>query len=290
MAVAMTSEVMAALTWPSYGEVMATMTGTDVGQLLRNWRERRRLSQLDVASVGAVSTRHLSCVETGRSRPSREMVLHLAEVLDVPYRERNDLLVAAGFAPEFRDVGFDSPELQPLRNVLDVILRGHDPHPALVVDAHWNVVAMNDAAWLFAEGVAAHLLEPPMNVMRVSMHPEGLAPRIVNHDVFNEHVLDRIRRQVETTGDPYLSELLVELKGYAALARPADSAVPVDADQPMNSLVLPLQIRARDSVLSFVSTVTTFGAPMDVMPSELAIEAFHPADRETAEALGSRWG
>lgn len=257
----------------------------EVGALLRAWRDRRRMSQLDLASHAAISTRHLSFVETGRSRPSREMLLHLADTLEVPYRERNELLLAAGFAPEFREVGYDAPELQPVRNVLDLILSSYEPHPALVVDGHWNVVAMNDAAWLFAEGVAPHLLEPPMNVMRISLHPEGLAPRIVNLDEFAPHVLARLRKQADHTADPFLISLADELH---ALVEPS---VEVVGPQPVDpaAMVLPVRIATEGGVLSFVSTITTFGAPLDVMPSELAIEAFHPADEATAAALGSRW-
>jgi len=261
---------------------METAKGADFGSLLRAWRDHRRMSQLDLASVASISTRHLSFVETGRSTPSREMVLHLAETLEVPYRDRNLLLISAGFAPVFRDVGYDSPELQPIRQVLELILRGHQPHPALVVDAHWNVVAMNDAAWMFAEGVADWLLEPPMNVIRVSLHPEGLGERIVNLDEFRSHVIQRLRRQADLTADNKIVELLDEVSGYYP-SPPAMSHGSPDA------MVLPLRLATDDGILNFISTITTFGAPLDVMPSELAIEAFHPADEATARALGSSW-
>jgi len=261
---------------------MKTAAGADFGQLLRAWRDHRRLSQLHLATVASISTRHLSFVETGRSRPSREMVLHLADALEVPYRDRNALLIAAGFAPIFRDVGYDSPELQPLRQVLEVILKGHEPHPALVVDARWNVVAMNDASWMFAEGVAPHLLEPPMNVMRVSLHPDGLAKRIVNLDEFRVHVIQRLKRQADLTADEQIVELLEEVTAYLP-SEPDITHAAADA------MVLPLRLATDRGILNFISTITTFGAPLDVMPSELAIEAFHPADAETAAALGSPW-
>ncbi len=283
----MTSQVMAVVPSEQYRRGMTVATGTEVGQMLRSWRDRRRMSQLQVATTAAISTRHLSFVETGRAKPSREMVLHLAETLDVPFRERNSLLLSAGFAPAFHDVGYDAPELQPVRNVLDVILKGHEPHPALVVDAHWNVVAMNDAALMFAEGVAPELLEPPMNVMRVSLHPEGLAPRIVNLAEFSGHVIHRLRRQAELTGDPGAAALLEEMLTLVADSGSVD-AHPRSADT-AGAMVLPLEIASEHGVLSFVSTITTFGAPMDVVTSELAIEAFHPADAFTAETLGSRW-
>lgn len=210
------------------------------------------------------------------------MVLHLADALEVPYRDRNALLIAAGFAPIFRDVGYDSPELQPLRQVLEVILKGHEPHPALVVDARWNVVAMNDASWMFAEGVAPHLLEPPMNVMRVSLHPDGLAKRIVNLDEFRVHVIQRLKRQADLTADEQIVELLEEVTAYLP-SEPDITHAAADA------MVLPLRLATDRGILNFISTITTFGAPLDVMPSELAIEAFHPADAETAAALGSPW-
>jgi len=182
-----------------------------VGELLRTWRQRRRLSQLDLSVEAEISTRHLSFIETGRARPSRDMVLHLAERLDVPLRERNVLLVAAGFAPSFRDHGFKEPGADPLRQAVDLILKGHEPYPALAVDRHWTLVAANGAVQRLMTVEEPALLAPPINVLRITLHPGGLAPRIANLVEWRAHVLERLRRQVETSADPTLAALLDEL-------------------------------------------------------------------------------
>jgi transcriptional regulator with XRE-family HTH domain len=261
-----------------------------VGPLLRSWRQRRRLSQLDLALEAGVSARHLSFIETGRSRPSAEMVLHLADELGVPLRERNQLLLAAGYAPRYGQRTLDEPEMKPVRDAVELVLAGHEPYPAVVVDRTWNMVATNRAVALLTEGVAPQLLEPPVNVLRVSLHPDGLAPRIANLDEWRGHLLERLGRQVATTGDADLAALYDELSAYAGPERDgrasgAGSAGPAAAGGPASEIVIPLRVRAGDGELAFFSTVTTFGTPVDVTVSELAIESFFPADAATADAV-----
>jgi transcriptional regulator with XRE-family HTH domain len=254
-------------------------TPARVGSLLREWRTRRRMSQLDLALEAGVSTRHLSFVETGRSRPSAEMVLHLAEQLDVPLRDRNQLLLAAGYAPVYGQRGLEEPEMGPVREALDQVLAGHDPYPAVVVDRHWGMVAGNRAVALLTAGVAPHLLEPPVNVLRVSLHPDGVAPRIVNLAEWRAHLLDRLGRQAVSTGDPALAALHEELAGYPG-GGPAPHRDPAAAE-----IAVPLRLRAGDRELSFISTMTTFGTATDITVAELAIESFFPADAGTAAAV-----
>ena len=270
---------MAGTEWCRYRAPMIAVQPADpsVGEQLRRWRTGRRLSQLDLATRAEVSTRHLSFVENGRSRPSRELVLHLAEHLDVPLRERNRLLVAAGYAPVYGEAGFDAPELDAVRATVAELLGAHDPYPAVVVDGHWDAVAFNDAALVLVDGVAPHLLEPTMNVVRVSLHPDGLAPRIHNLEAFAAHVVGRLRRQVEATGDPVLAGLLDEVAGHVG-----SPARPVRATP---DVVLPLVVDTTIGTLRLVSIIATFGAPLDAAVSELAIEAFYPADEETRRAL-----
>jgi transcriptional regulator with XRE-family HTH domain len=252
-----------------------------VGDLLREWRQRRRMSQLDFAVEAEISSKHLSFLETGRSQPSREMLLHLAELLDVPLRERNSLLIAAGFAPMFKEHPLSDPALQPAREAVELVLRGHQPYPALAVDRHWQLIAANDAAKYFMAGVAPALLTPPLNVLRITLHPDGMAPRIVNLGEWRAHLLSRLRRQVEVSADATLAELLKELSEYPApahTAEPATSAVP---------FAVPFRLATDVGVLSFISTITVFGTPVDVTLSELALESFFPADPATGAALRS---
>lgn len=237
------------------------------------------MSQLDLALEANVSTRHLSFVETGRARPSRGMVLNLTERLDVPLRERNQMLVAAGYAPVYSHRPLDDPEMFAVRMAVDLVLTGHEPFPALAVDRHWTLVAANEAVPPLVAGVGAELLKPPVNVLRLGLHPDGLAPRIVNLGEWRAHLLARLRRQVEGTGDPVLVALLAELKAYPAAEQPAEPGEAHDA------VVVPLRLRTEGGILSFLSTVTVFGTPVDVTLSELAIEAFFPADPSTGEAL-----
>nr|WP_307437683.1 helix-turn-helix transcriptional regulator [Labrys monachus] len=256
-----------------------------IGHYLREWRQRRRMSQLDFALEAEISQRHLSFIESGRSVPSREMVHHLAERLDVPLRERNVLFLAAGYAPVFPERPLDDPALRPAREAIDLVLRGHEPFPALAVDRHWTLVASNAAVAPLLAGVTeARLLEPPVNVLRLALHPGGLAPHIANLPEWRAHLLDRLRHQVWITGDPVLSGLMAELSGY-----PDRAATPVRrlAPQPRDyaGVVVPLELVTEAGLLSFFSTVTVFGTPIDITLSELALEAFFPADAETAEIL-----
>lgn len=251
-----------------------------IGVLLRDWRARRHLSQLDLALDAGVSTRHLSFVETGRSRPSAELVMLLAEHLDVPLRDRNGLLLAAGYAPAYRQRDLAEPEMGPVREALDRVLASHDPYPALVVDRHWGMVAANSALDLLMAGVAAHLLEPPVNVLRVALHPDGLASRIANLAEWRAHLLDRLGRQAVVSGDPALAALHAELAAYPGGEH---AALP---DLAAGSVAVPLRLHdGAGGELAFISTVTTFGTAVDVTVSELSIEAFFPADAATADRL-----
>lgn len=251
-----------------------------VGELIREWRHRRRLSQLDVALQSAVSTRHLSFIETGRARPSREMVLHLADRLDVPLRDRNRLLLAAGFAPVFPEHGLADEELGSVREALERFLAAHEPYPAVVVDRGWNMLLANEAVSILAGDVAPELLEPPANALRIALHPDGLAPRILNFGEWSAHLLHRLRRQISLTGDEMLETLLHELITY-----PRVREDPGLEPSPSQDLLLPLQLRYGDAELSFFSTMTTFGTPLDVTLAELTIEAFYPADAPTVRLL-----
>jgi transcriptional regulator with XRE-family HTH domain len=252
-----------------------------VGDLLREWRQRRRLSQLDFAVEAEISSKHLSFLETGRARPSREMLLKLTELLEVPLRERNTLLVAAGFAPMFAERKLDDPMLQSAREAMELVLKGHEPFPAIAVDRHWNLLAANRAVAPFLHGANPKLLEPPFNVLRLSLHPDGLAPRIVNLAQWRAHLLARLRRQIEISADTTLMALHEELSGYPAPQTPAR----VSETEAANAFVVPFRLATPAGVLSFISTTTVFGTPIDVTLSELALETFFPADAATAAAL-----
>lgn len=257
-------------------------TARPIGDHLREWRQRRRLSQLDLACEADISTRHLSFLETGRARPSREMVLHLAEQLEIPLRERNLLLVAAGFAPIFAERALDDPALRAARQAVDLVLAGHEPFPALAVDRHWTLVAANGAVGRLLAGVDPAQLAGPVNVLRLSLHPAGLAPRIVNLREWRDHLLARLRRQIDLTADPVLEALLAELSAYPVPYRPG----PVPAnDQEQAGVIVPFRLETAAGLLELFSTTTIFGTPIDVTLSELAIEAFYPADAATGERL-----
>jgi transcriptional regulator with XRE-family HTH domain len=251
-----------------------------VGELLRAWRRRRSLSQLELALEADVSSRHVSFLETGRARPSREMVLHLAEHLEVPLRERNGLLLAAGYAPVYAQRELETTEMEPVRQALDRFLRAHEPFPAVVVDRHYDLVSSNDAVALLTDGVAPSLLEPPANALRITLHPEGMAPRIANLGQWSAHLLQRLRRQAAVTGDPELERLYDELSSYPGVST---DAAPDDGAE----IVLPLRLRDGDGEgeLSFFSTISTFGTAVDITLAELAIEAFYPANARTAARL-----
>ncbi len=247
--------------------------------MLRAWRQRRQRTQLDLALEAQVSARHLSFVETGRSRPSPEMIKHLAEELDVPLRERNELLLAGGYAPAYGERDLDAPEMGPVRDALDHVLAGHEPYPAVVVDRHWGMVAGNGAVGLLTQGVAEHLLEPPVNVLRLGLHPEGLAPRIANLSEWRAHLLDRLARQAVGSGDPALAALLEELAALPG-AEPSQSH-----DLAGGEVAVPLRLRHEGRELSFISTLTMFGTPVDITVAELAIESFFPADSATSDFI-----
>jgi transcriptional regulator with XRE-family HTH domain len=244
------------------------------GALIREWRRRRHLSQLELANRAEVSTRHLSCIENGRSRPTSEMVLRLCEHLEVPLRGQNEILLAAGHAPAHPEHRLSDPPMALASAALEAILAGHMPYPALVVDRHWELVTANEAGFSLMDGVDDDLLEPPVNVIRLSLHPRGLAPRIVNLSEWRAHIADRLRREYAAHGDDALGELLDEVA--AGTAGRAGSA----------ALVVPLRLRSgTDTELSLISTTTVFGTPREVTLSELAIEAFYPADEATRKIL-----
>ncbi|MGW4501335.1 MmyB family transcriptional regulator [Micromonospora sp. NPDC004336] len=255
-----------------------------VGTLLRQWRQRRRLSQLALALLADTSARHLSCLETGRARPSRRMVLRLCGALDVPLRERNTLLLAAGYAPEYRESSLDDQGMASIRSALGTMLTTHEPYPAVVVDRCWNVLAGNRAMPVLMDGLPPHLLESGPNVYRLVLHPDGLAPRLVNLDQVRTLLLDRLARQVAATADVRLRDLYEEVSRYPAPQAPA----PGDADGPAHRsspIEVPLRVRTPQGELSMFSTMATFGAPADVTLSELAIELFYPLDEFTADVL-----
>lgn len=256
----------------------ATMTATRaVGEHLREWRRRRGLSQLELAVEAEVSSRHLSYVETGKANASREMLLRLSETLEIPLRARNALLLSGGFAPAYGERPADDPEMAVVREVL----AAHGPYPALAVDRHWNLLAANDAVAGLLVGASPALLAAPTNVLRLSLHPEGLAPRIENLSEWRRHLLTRLRAQAHTTGDPVLHDLLREL---AALPAPRETAPPVAAT---TRIAVPLRLRTERGTLALLSTTTVFGTPLDVALSEIAIETFLPADAATRERLNA---
>lgn len=260
---------------------MGTSQTQSVGQLLREWRNRRHLSQLDLACDAEISSRHLSFLETGRSQPSRDMVIHLAEQLDIPLRERNVLLTAAGYAPVFPERPLESSALEAARKAIDLVLTGHEPYPALAIDRHWSLVASNRAVTPLLAGIDPELLKPPINVLRLSLHPQGLAPRIANLLEWRTHLLSRLRREMELTADPVLAELWKELSAY-----PVAGKVPRAAESTAyNSPVVAFQLATENGILSFISTTTVFGTAVDITLSEIALESFFPADAATAEAL-----
>ena len=251
-----------------------------IGTLIRDWRGRRRMSQLDLALEAEISQRHLSFLESGRAAPSRDMVMRLAEQLDVPLRERNRFLLAAGFAPSIPERTMDDPALEPVMVAIELVLKGHEPNPAIAVDRHWTLVQGNSAIGPFLADIAdATLLQPPINVLRLSLHPKGMAPRIVNLSEWRAHVLERLHRLFAATGDPAIAELEEEIRSYPQERR----GPPPRHDY--SDIAVPLRIRLGDEVLSLITTITVFGTPLDVTMSELAVESFFPADAETAAIL-----
>lgn len=265
----------------------AAPAGQGVGPLLRAWRERRRVSQLELALRADSSARHISFVETGRSRPSEEMVLRLAEHLDVPVRERNSLLLAAGYAPRYSETPLDDPALGALREGLERLIQGYEPYPALVVDATYTVVAANRGITMLLDGVPESLLQPPLNAMRLTLHPEGMAPRIRNLGEWRGHLLAQMERQIALHRSEPLRALFEEVAAYPAPETLDDGEQPADS---VPYFALPMRIEHDGRVLSFVSSISTFNTPMDVTVSELAIETFLPADPATAKYLHALGG
>jgi transcriptional regulator with XRE-family HTH domain len=263
---------------------MATVTSQAIGGLLREWRERRRVTQLELALEAGVSPRHLSFVETGRSKPGREMLLRVLQRLEVPFREQNRLLLAAGHAPAFPERSLEDAELQPVRDALDVILHGHEPYPAVAVDRAWNLVAANSPMYALAAvaDVDPALLEPPINVMRVGLHPRGLAPLMVNLGDWHAHWLARLERQLAVTGDAELAALIEEIAGYPVPEPERDPASGLGS----SDILGPVRMQGPGGgELSFFGMFATFDTPFEVTTSELAIELLFPADRSTAEQL-----
>lgn len=249
-----------------------------VGEQIRDWRQVRRRSQLDLALDADISSRHLSFIETGRSNPSREMVLRLAGELEVPLRERNAMLLAAGFAPVFGERSLDDEEMAAARAAIGIVLEGHEPYPALAIDRYWNLIAANRAVGPLIASAAPHLLEPPVNVLRLSLHPDGLAGAILNLAEWRAHVLERLERQLQATADRQLADLLAELRSFPA----TDGAA---GPERLGAVLIPLRLATPVGELSLLTTTTVFGTPMDITLAELAIESFFPADAITGERL-----
>lgn len=261
----------------------------EIGSLLRQWRERRHLTQLELALDAGISARHLSFVETGRSKPGREMLLRVLEQLKVPFREQNRLLLAAGYAPAYPERSLEDPDLAPVREALDLVLSGHEPYPAVAVDRAWNLVAANSAMLALTEGVDVEidpaLLEPPINVMRVGLHPRGLGPLFVNLGDWHAHWLERLDRQLAATGDEQLAALIEEVAGYPMPAPEPDVVSEIAGSEMLG----PVRVRTPDGgELSFFGMFASFDTPFEVTTSELAIELLFPADRTTAETLHER--
>ncbi|MGW3204449.1 helix-turn-helix domain-containing protein [Streptomyces sp. NPDC001135] len=264
------------------GPAASAASDKGVGPLLRAWRERRRISQLELALRADSSARHISFIETGRSRPSEEMVLRLAEHLDVPVRERNSLLLAAGYAPRYPETPLDAPALGALRDGMERLIQGYEPYPALVVDAGYTVVAANRGIMMLLDGVSDKLLSPAPNAMRLALHPEGMAPRIRNLREWRGHLLAQMERQIALERSERLRALYEEVAAYPVAQDDAPAGEP---DEPVAYFALPLRIEVDGRILSFVSSISTFNTPMDVTVAELAIETFLPADPATVEYL-----
>jgi transcriptional regulator with XRE-family HTH domain len=265
---------------PPYSEAMAR---PPVGELLRDWRTRRRRSQLDLALDVGVSTRHLSFVETGRSRPSPELVLAIAHHLDVPLRERNGLLLAAGYAPRFSQMSLDDSAMEHVRASIQRMLDAHDPYPGAVIDRQWNVAMVNRAGMMLADGLPAAILGPPLNVYRLCLHPDGLARRTTNFTEWAAYLLEQLRRSITVSGDPTLIALLEEVTSYPNVVQIAPMLGAPHGDEP--PILVPFRLSTPLGELSLFTTLTTFGTPLDVTLDELAIELFFPADDRSEQML-----
>lgn len=257
------------------------MSTVPVGQQIRQWRERRRVSQMALALDADISPRHLSFIETGRSQPSPGTIERLAEQLEVPFRARNGMLTAAGFAPRHGERTLDDPAMQRAQASIEHILRGHMPFPAIAVDRHWNIIAANDAISFFTEQISGSMMEPPMNALRLALHPDGLAPQVVNLAEWHAHVLEQLDRQIEASADAGLIALREEISAYPHES--GEEAPPADPER----IWIPLILDTTAGRMSFISTITIFGTPVDVTLAELAIEAFYPADKQTADTLNA---
>lgn len=244
------------------------------------------MSQLELASDAGISTKHLSFLETGRSRASRQMLLRLAACLDMPLRDRNTLLNAAGHLSVFEERALGAPALDMVRRNVEAILAAHDPNPALAIDRHWTMVAANRAVAYLLSGAEPMLLRPPVNILRLLLHPAGMASRIVNLTQWRAHAISRLRRQIDSSGDPGLTELLEEVREYP---NPRGSESPVEAAE-RDLIAVPLRLATMDGIMSFYGTTTLFTIPVDITVSELSIEAFLPADPRTAEAMRQALG
>lgn len=256
---------------------------TTIGALLKEWRIHRRMSQLDLASEAEISQRHLSFMESGRSKPSRDMLLHLADHLSIPLRDRNSLLIAAGFAPAYEERSLDDPALGAAKQAVETILQGHTPHPALAIDRHWSLISANQAVYALLDDIAPALLEPPVNVLRLSLHPDGLARSIINIRQWRHHIFERLRQQIDLTGDAVLTALLEELQN---LPIPGDALPYRPAEPPVfGGIAVPLELSTQAGRLRFISTTTIFGTALDVTLSELAVETFFPLDDFTADTM-----
>jgi len=251
-----------------------------VGSLLREWRNRRRVSQLELSAETGVSTRHLSFIETGRARPSREMVMRLAEYLELPLRERNTLLLAAGYAPEFAQTPLTADSMRDVRRSLQALVDAHQPCPAFAVDHGWNLVLANDVAFALADGMPDELMAEPLNVIRLLLHPDGLRSRIVNFDSYSAEVLRRLHRQERATADVAIRDLIRECEAFPGVTRPGGLALPI-------APVLKMRLAPDLPILSFFTIVSTLGTPYDITLDEIAIESFFPADAATHEVLSA---
>lgn len=258
-------------------------TTLSVGDVLRDWRKRRRLSQLELSADADISQRHLSFMESGRSLPSRDMLLRLATTLRIPPRERNKLLTIAGFAPLFSERSLDAPDMASARIAVKKILCGHAPHPALAVDREWNILQANAAAGFLLRSVDATFLRPPVNVLRVSLHPDALGSKVVNYRQWRAHIVHRLAHQVELTAAPSLAKLLEEIEGYPT---PCNTYANTESDPAtLSGIAIPFVLETGQGKLTFLSTTTVFGTAVDIALSELVIESFFPMDRHTAEVM-----
>ncbi|MFL5812100.1 MAG: helix-turn-helix domain-containing protein [Bdellovibrionia bacterium] len=263
------------------------MQKQDFGTLLRSWRQRRRFSQLDLANEAEISQRHLSFMESGRSQPSRDMVLRLCEYLNVPLRERNAILHAAGFASFYTEPDFSAPELESARGIIERILKGNDPNPALAVDRNWNLISANQGVGVLLKGVAQHLLVGNVNVLRLSLHPEGLASRILNYTEWRNHILHRLARDIETSADDQLALLRDELASYPdpLQKNPSQKASRQPDSESLKGIAVPLRISSEERTLEFLSTTTVFGTAVNITLAGIVIESFYPSNPETAAAM-----